>query len=168
MKTFIIRFFSLFLLSITLTFCSNDSELDIYENKNSAVLDVDISYSQIEIDILNLVNKYRTENSLSKLATLNIVSSVADDHTKYMIENGIVSHDNFQERVTKLQNNANAKSIGENVAYGYNSAQAVLNGWLKSPEHKKIIETDSFTHFGISTETDENGRNYFTQIFIKK
>lgn len=168
MKTSIIRFSCLLLLSISFTYCSNDSDIETYQARDNETLETPVSYCQIETEILNLVNDYRVENNLSNLTTLNIVSAVADSHTNYMVENGIVSHDNFQERVLKLQNNANAKSIGENVAYGYNSAQAVLNGWLNSPEHKKIIDTATYTHFGISTKTDKDGRNYFTQIFIKK
>jgi uncharacterized protein YkwD len=67
-----------------------------------------------------------------------------------------------------LQNNANAKKVGENVAYGYGTAEGVVNGWLNSPAHKKIIETEEYTHFGISTEKDSSNRNYFTQIFISR
>jgi len=168
MKTSIIRFFSIFILSITFTFCSNDDDIDTYQATKDEVIETNVSYSKIETEILNLVNNYRVENNLSKLATLNIISTVADTHTNYMIETGTVSHDNFPDRVLKLQNYANAKSIGENVAFGYSSAEAVLNAWLRSPEHKKIIDTSDYTHFGISTNTDNQERNYFTQIFIKK
>ena len=168
MKFSFIRFIYLLFISFSFAFCSNDSDIEVYKNLNSDALDIVVSYSPIETEILNLVNKYRVENKLSKINTLNIISSVASSHTNYMIENGVVSHDNFQDRVLKLQNNANAKLVGENVAYGYNSAESVVNGWLNSPEHKKLIDSTTFTHFGISTKTDKEGRNYFTQIFIKK
>ena len=166
MKSLTLRLFFLLLISLSFTFCSNEPELEVYTN--TEILNTKSSYSQIENEISDLVNEYRVKNNLSTLAVLNIVSSVADSHTNYMIQNGAVSHDNFQERVANLKNNANAKSIGENVAYGYSSAQSALNGWLNSPEHKKIIDTSTFTHFGISTKTDKEGRNYFTQIFITK
>ncbi|MEX1383999.1 CAP domain-containing protein [Lutibacter sp.] len=39
---------------------------------------------------------------------------------------------------------------------------------MNSSEHRKNIENPDSTHFGISTESDDNGRNYFTHIFIKK
>jgi len=125
-------------------------------------------YSDIENEILNLVNKYRETNNLSTLTVLNIISKEADTHTKFMITNGEVSHANFNLRAQNLINNAGAKFVSENVAYGYSSAQSVFNGWINSSEHKKNIENPDSTHFGISTDSDSSGRNYFTHIFIKK
>ena len=86
------------------------------------------------------MNNYRVEKNLSRLILLDFISYVADEHSEYMIEKGKVSHDNFPDRVIKLKQSINAKSVSENVAFGYNTAQGVFNGWLKSPSHKKIIE----------------------------
>ena len=102
------------------------------------------------------------------MTRLNIISGVADGHTDYMVKKGVVNHDNFNFRTETLTNKAGATSVGENVAFGFSSAQGVLNGWLNSEEHKKIIENENYTHFGISTESNSEGRNYFTQIFISK
>ncbi len=128
----------------------------------------EVSYTLFETKILELVNDHRDSIGLNKLEILNIVSSVADNHTNYMIENGQISHDNFSERTQILIQRANAKSVGENVAFGYSTAKGVLSGWLNSEGHKKVIENSSYTHFGISTESNRNGRYYFTNIFIKK
>ena len=114
------------------------------------------------------MKEYRKNKDLSTLTVLNIISKEADTHTKFMITNGEVSHANFNLRAQNLINNAGAKSVSENVAFGYSSAQSVVNGWINSSEHRKIIETPDFTHFGISTDSDSSGRNYFTHIFIKK
>jgi uncharacterized protein YkwD len=122
----------------------------------------------MESDILELVNKHREKLNLNKLTSLNVISSVADGHTDYMINTGTISHDNFANRAQLLVDNADAKTVGENVAYGYGTAHGVLNGWLNSSEHKKIIEDPDYTHFGISTKADDEGRNYFTHIFIEK
>ena len=84
-----------------------------------------------------------------------------------MAEVGEANHDHFPERQQKLVLYADAKTVGENVAFGFNSAQSVFNAWLKSESHKKIIEYSEYTHFGISIKTDMLGRNYFTQMFIK-
>ena len=85
-----------------------------------------------------------------------------------MIETGTVSHDNFSKRSQTLMDQADAIAVGENVAYGYSSAQGVVNGWLNSSSHRKVIENPNYTHFGISTEVNTENRNYFTHIFIKK
>ena len=163
----IVRVIFLLFLSISLTFCSSDSEIEMYSNTSFEDKTTIITYSQIESEIFRLVNNYREVNSLSRLKTLNEISEVAENHTNYMIQTGEVSHDNFPNRVLKLIKDANAKSVSENVAFGFSSAQGVFNSWLKSPAHKKIIDIASHTHFGISTKTDSNGRNYFTQIFVE-
>jgi uncharacterized protein YkwD len=85
-----------------------------------------------------------------------------------MVITGEISHANFSDRAQNLITNAKAKTVSENVAYGYISAQAVVNGWINSDSHRAIIENPDLTHFGISTKSDKEGKNYFTHIFIKK
>ena len=130
--------------------------------------EVKATYSTIELEILDLVNNHRVSIGLKTLEGLNIISSVALSHTSYMAEINEVNHDNFSERQDNLMLKADAKSVGENVAYGYNSSKGVVGAWLKSDSHRAIIENEGYTHFGISTEKNSDGRNYFTQIFIKR
>lgn len=155
-------------LSILLFSCAKEDD-GIYFNESIEELSITpIEYTAIETEILDLVNSYRNGINLASLNSLNVVSSVADSHTEYMIEKGKISHDNFDQRAQTLMNKANAKTVAENVAYGYTSAESVVNGWLNSESHRSIIENPNFTHFGISTESNNEGRNYFTNIFIKK
>lgn len=167
MKSITPKLLSILLCTVLLFSCSQEDD-GIYFNESSEEINTSVSYSDIETEILTLVNEYRQNNGLSKLITLNIISGVADGHTNYMVTTGQVNHDNFSIRAQSLITNANAKSVSENVAYGYNTAQGVVNGWLNSEEHRKAIENPENTHFGISTESNSAGKNYFTQIFIKK
>jgi len=164
MKATLIKLALVILVFTVFTSCSKEDD-GIFFNE---ITETKVTYSPIEDEILNLVNEYRKEQGLSTLSKLNVISSVAKTHTSYMVEIGKVNHDNFSERHEMLVNNAKATTVGENVAYGYNSSESVVNAWLNSPGHKKIIEDKTFTHFGISTEKDANGRNYFTHIFINK
>ncbi|MCF6181381.1 CAP domain-containing protein [Lutibacter sp.] len=167
MKPLTLKLSLLFFLSFVLFSCSKEDD-GIYLNQTVEVINKNVTYSKIESNILDLVNAHRTSIGLSTLTKMNLVSGVADGHTEYMIETGQISHDNFDERAQELMDKAGAKSVGENVAYGYTTAESVVNGWLNSPEHKAIIENPNFTHFGISTEANSDGRNFFTQMFIKK
>ena len=168
MKTLTLKLSLVLLFSFVLFSCSNDDD-GIYFNESSEVLASDFAYSPIESEILVLINEHRNDLGLSTLKPLNIVSSTAISHTEYMIQAGHISHDGFSERSRNLMDKANAKLVGENVAYGYSSAQGVVNGWLNSEGHKAVIENPKYTHFGISTEAcATTGRNYFTQIFINK
>jgi uncharacterized protein YkwD len=167
MKPHILKLSLVVFLSFVLFSCSKEDD-GIYLNTTTEVVNKNVTYSKIENDILDLVNVHRTSLGLTTLTKLNVVSGVADGHTEYMIETGKISHDNFDERAQELMDKAGAKSVAENVAYGYTTAESVVNGWLNSPEHKAIIENPNFTHFGISTEANNDGRNFFTQMFIKK
>jgi uncharacterized protein YkwD len=167
MKTLAPKLFALLLLTTILFSCAKEDD-GVYFNENSEVANAKVVYSPMESEIVSLVNAHRTSLGLNALSTLNIVSGVAHGHTDYMIEVGQVSHDNFAQRAQTLMNEAAAKSVGENVAYGYSTAEGVVKGWLNSDGHRKIIENPDYTHFGISMETSADNRNYFTNIFIKK
>lgn len=121
----------------------------------------------IELEILELINKYRIELDLTPLNNLGIIKSVAFTHTDYMVSINQVNHNNFFQRKSSLVQNASATKVTENVAYAYSSAESVVNAWLSSPAHKANIEGD-FTDFDISAEKNSEGKWYFTNIFIKR
>ncbi len=167
-KLYILKIIIFVLISFLTASCSKEDD-GIYFNETDTNVPINkVSYSKMESDILNLVNAHRKSKNLSELIRLDIISSVAQGHTEYMITEGEASHDNFAQRSQNLIENAQAEKVGENVAYGFSSAQGVFNGWLKSTEHKKIIENSSYTHSGISIDNDSQRRNYFTHIFISK
>ncbi|MFL1013556.1 CAP domain-containing protein [Flavisericum labens] len=121
----------------------------------------------IELEALNLINDHRLSKGLNPLEDMSIVKSVAFSHTDYMVDSGEVSHHNFFTRSNYLKANAGAIKVAENVAYGYTSAESVVRAWLKSESHKNNLEGD-FTNFDISAEKNEEGKWFYTNIFIKK
>jgi len=154
----------LIILSVLITSCSPEEDsLSVKELNVKPV-----SYSALENDVLDQVNAYRSSKGSYPLQKLDIVSYVATTHTDYMIETGNVDHTGFEQRQQDLVENAGAKSVGENVAYGYKTSEGVVNAWLNSDSHRALIENNNFTHFGISTEKNALGRDYYTLIFIKK
>lgn len=152
---------------LALSSCSKDSELPqaSADLKASNLVDF-VAYSPIEADILDAVNDYRISNGLSALSKVDEITFQAEEHNTYMIENKVVSHDNFPQRYLNLKNGIGAKAVSENVGYGYNTAGAVVKAWIASEGHRDNIIGD-FTHFGISVEQDEDGQQYFTNIFVK-
>ena len=166
MKTITQKILIFAFASFMLFSCATDDSDEILQKEE--VVDIQLTYSNLESEIVNLINDYRSRNGLSTLNVMNIVSFEAETHSNYMVQVGEVNHDNFNERYQYLVANADAKSASENVAYGYNSAESVVNAWLNSPSHKEIISNPSFTDFGISTKIDGGGKYYYTNIFIKK
>jgi uncharacterized protein YkwD len=138
----------LLFLPIFFTSCSPEDD-GVYRKELS---ETKPEYSDLELEILDLIYTYRESKALRTLLKLDIVSSIALTQTNFMVEIGKVNHDNFQQRHDNLILIAAAKSVGENVAHGYSSAKDVVNTWTKSDVHKEVIENESNTHYGIATE----------------
>lgn len=130
--------------------------------------DASVQYSDFETEVMNQVNNYRSSIGLAKLSRLNLVSKEAETHSVYMVNKEALSHDNFAVRTQNLMNNADAISIAENVAYGYQTAAELLKSWLNSEVHRRKIEENRYTDFGISAKYNSNGSYYVTQIFIER
>ncbi len=145
--------------------CSTD---EINDDSTAANFESELSVSNnnaMSNEILSIINEYRATLNLPPFSSHSLAKEEALDHTGYMIVNNKVSHDNFFERSDYLKANG-ATAVSENVAFGYRTAQDVVDGWLNSPSHKEAIESN-FTHSGISVAQTESGINFFTHIFVK-
>ena len=151
-------------LVIFSTSCSNDSSEEFQATNQEVVVP---ESKIIEIEIMELINAYRISEGLTSLNNKELIKGQAYSHTDYMVMNDNVSHDNFYARKTYLVNNMGAQTVAENVAYGYSSAESVVNAWLNSAGHKQNIEGD-YTDFEVSAEQNDQGKWYFTNIFVKK
>lgn len=154
-------------LIFTFLSCSSNDSEQLVENIDDSVSIQNIPSTSFELEILDLINLYRTSSNLESLAKLNIIKKPALDHTNYMIRNNQMSHDNFNTRATFLIENSNAISVAENVAYGYTNAEDLVQAWINSNGHKENIVGD-YTHFDIIARQCDDGKWYFTNIFIKK
>lgn len=120
----------------------------------------------IEIEIMELINAYRIENGLNALSNHGLIKSQTYSHSDYMAETDNISHLNFYSRKNFLVNNAGANIVTENVAYGYSSAETVVNAWINSEGHR-INMLGDYTNFDVSAEQNDEGKWYFTNIFMK-
>jgi len=153
---------------LSLNSCSKDTDLpQDQSNLKVEILEDNVAYSNIELDILKAVNAHRTSMGLAALGRIDDITFQAEDHTNYMVANKLVNHEDFDKRFKALVKGVGASAVSENVGYGYRTAEAVVQAWLNSEGHRANIE-GNFTHFGIAVDHDDNGRNYFTNIFIKK
>lgn len=144
--------------------CTKDSLVDDISEVDELV---DAEETTIENEILELVNAHRASLGKSPLAINIRASQLAEEHTEYMISEGDISHDNFDARAEVLFQEENASGVGENVAYGYRTAQSVMEAWINSTGHRENIE-GNFTHIGISAIKNTSGTYYYTQLFLRK
>jgi len=155
-------------LALVMTMCSTKSiqEEQEYTEAQLGNEKVTVDPVSMEQELLDLVNGHRS--SIGKNVLQNSPSSYkyAEEHNQYMISKSKLSHDNFDDRATKIAGETNAVSVSENVARYYTSAEKTLEGWLNSSGHKEAMEGD-FTHTTLSVQLDKDGRPYYTQIFLK-
>jgi uncharacterized protein YkwD len=121
--------------------------------------------TSLEYQIHTIINKKREENNLHPLIIDNRTQEIAIQRCGEMIFDKKVSHDAFGKHISKLTA-IGADQVGENVAYGYVTAQGVCNGWFKSPGHLKNILNSHYDWCGISVAQDPiTKKNYFCQFF---
>ena len=58
------------------------------------------------------------------------------------------------------------KVAGENIAYGQETPQEVVNCWMNSEGHRKNILTPNFETIGIGIFINNDGIIYWSQLFI--
>jgi uncharacterized protein YkwD len=119
--------------------------------------------SESESRVLTIVNKRRAEAGCTALKPNAKLTRAARKHSRHMERTGEFGHSgigdgDMQSRV-EAQGYAWSR-LGENIAWGYPSARAVMRGWMNSPGHKANILNCSFRQIGI-------GRvgTYWTQNF---
>ena len=72
-------------------------------------------------------------------------------------ENGIVVFDGEGRPI---------RSTGENLAIGQRTPAEVMQDWMESRGHREAIQNSNFGIMGVGVVMDDNGRLYWTQIFM--
>jgi len=123
--------------------------------------------------LLQLVNNYRTSGCnctdseyfapTTPVRWSDTLSWAADDHSLDMYTNNFFSHtgsDSSNAGVRIKRRDYNWRTCGENIAKGYPTEEAVVQGWIKSPGHCKNIMNPNFKEMGVARRG-----SYWTQVF---
>ncbi len=122
-----------------------------------------------ENEVVRLVNVERSKQGLAPLKSNWQLSRVARYKSQDMINNNYFSHTSptFGDPFKMIKDfGINYRTAGENIAYGQNSAQEVMNGWMNSQGHRSNILNSKFSQIGVGLAIDQSGRKYWTQMFI--
>ena len=71
----------------------------------------------------------------------------------------------YHQNLGPILSACNLRAVGENVAYGYSSGAAVMNGWMNSSGHRGNIMNDRYRLLGVGAAQDSDGRWYAAQVF---
>jgi uncharacterized protein YkwD len=121
--------------------------------------------------VVTLINQYRASKGLSQLTLSSSLTASSEWKSLHMAGYGYFAHDDPAPPVARgayqraKDCGYSGTAWGENIAYGYATAQAVVNGWLGSAGHRANIENGSFKTTGVGVATNSSGRLYWTQNF---
>jgi uncharacterized protein YkwD len=122
----------------------------------------------MEREVLTLVNDYRKLKKLPPLQTNAAIEYQARRHSMDMGTHRIpFGHQGLSFRMKYITEKVEGVTqVGENVAFGNLSAKAVVNGWIKSPNHRQNME-GNFKYTGVGVTRNMQNQLYFTQIYAK-
>ena len=108
----------------------------------TAASDWGTSRADFAARVVDLVNAHRAARGLGALAVSPTLTASAEWKSLHMAKYGYFGHSDpappvdrtFGQRVVDC--GYRAGSAGENIAYGYATPEAVMNGWLNSPGHR--------------------------------
>ncbi|MET9609541.1 CAP domain-containing protein [Streptomyces sp. NPDC006512] len=116
-------------------------------------------------EVLALVNKERAAVGCPVLTVNEKLTKAAQDHSEDMAAHNNMSHTGSDgsdpgQRITRA--GYQWSTYAENVAYGYDTAAKVMEGWMNSPGHKRNILDCNVKEIGIGLA--QPGQ-YWTQDF---
>jgi uncharacterized protein YkwD len=124
--------------------------------------------------VLTLTNQFRATQGLAPLRLNTELNAAADRHSLDMLTQDYFEHTGLNgskpwDRARSV--GYSASTIGENIAAGYGTAEAVVQGWINSPGHRANLLNFRYTEMGLGYSSSPQDRgavnygNYWTQMF---
>jgi len=126
--------------------------------------------STLTEDVVRLTNAARAQEGLAPLRPNDALMKSAQDYAVALAPGDCFAHDcppvpAQRDRIAQA-GYGGWKRIGENIAAGDRTAEAVMAGWLDSPGHRANILRPEYTEIGVgvATGTGKYG-TYWVQVF---
>lgn len=127
--------------------------------------DPDLTYGSSAQAVLALVNRYRAQNGLAPLALDKSLCKAAETRAREIVTSFSHTRPNGASCFTVLSESGIAyANAGENIAYGQDSANEVMNAWMNSSGHRSNILSSAFGHLGVGVY-QSGGTLYWAQLF---
>ncbi|MER7225453.1 CAP domain-containing protein [Streptomyces rubradiris] len=121
--------------------------------------------SGVTAEVLRLVNTERNKVGCRPLTLDPALTKAAQEHSADMAAHQNMSHtgsDGSDPSLRITRAGYTWSSYGENVAYGYTTAEQVMAGWMASPGHRANILNCGFQEIGVGLAQPGS---YWTQDF---
>jgi uncharacterized protein YkwD len=105
------------------------------------------SHDATEAGIITALNQARASYGLPRLHSSSALARAADAHSRTMRRTNTIGHGDVAKRVRRY---VRTRKVGENIAWMDGcSATSVVNMWLDSAPHRKIMLSRSFKRIGV-------------------
>ena len=119
--------------------------------------------------LLQLVTAARADAGLQPLVLSDALTRAAQAYAETMAATGCFAHDCPPEpslaRRAEGAGYTGWRALGENIAAGYGSADAVFAGWMESPGHRANLLSAAYTELGLGLASSARGEPYWVQDF---
>lgn len=119
-------------------------------------------------EVLDLVNVERRREHLKPLKLSNDLNHYAQIRAKEITKKFSHTRPSGYSCFTVIPKPY--KTVGENIAAGQPSAEAVVEAWMNSPGHRENIMNPNFKELGVGYlyVEDSKYRHYWAQLFRTK
>ena len=134
------------------------------EDTGSESADTVAAYEQ---EVFDLVNQIREENGLEPFMYNETLAETARAHSQDMIDRNFFDHTNPDGKspFDRMRDNGLSYSMAaENIAVGYPSPEAVVEGWMNSEGHRANI-LGGCEELGVGLALGGSYGYYWTQCF---
>lgn len=130
----------------------------------SAVTSTDLSY---EARVVKLTNDARLKHGCVALRVDSRLTTAARAHSTDMARYNYFSHTgrNGSTFITRAKAAGYTSPSGENIAWGYRTADTVVTTWLNSAGHRANILNCGSKAVGVGLARKADGTPYWTQVF---
>ncbi len=122
--------------------------------------------------VIQYTNEYRQQNGCGPVAEHPVLDDVAQRYAVQMAEGDFFAHEapdgsTLAERIDAVD--YRYRVVGENLAAGYSSAQAVVDNWLQSPEHRQNLLNCEFEDIGVGYYflQQDTGREVWNHYWVQ-
>ncbi len=116
-------------------------------------------------EVVTLVNAERVSAGLQPLEAVPVLNDVATLRSQEITRSFSHTRPNGKSCSTALDDyGVTWRTSGENIAYGYDSPESVMNGWMNSQGHRENILNSNFEYIGVGV-VEYGGLLYWTQTF---
>ncbi|KAJ2460911.1 hypothetical protein GGF42_000539 [Coemansia sp. RSA 2424] len=147
---------------------SSDASSETDAKAPNTSLDAKVS-SNWRQEMLNSVNKLRSDNGLPPLAMSDTLNKVSQDHSDYQAQIMQMTHEDSRGPLGDRVSSAGLKwtRLAENVGARGQTVDIIMNAWEHSPSHMANILGDyTLVGFGLATDgAGTTGDTYWTQTF---